>query len=777
MIKLLPAALRRWQRVGLLFAWFGFCGGGFSSSAPAETPAPRDAAVEKGPIAESPAISASQLAQQVTIYRDAYGVPHIDGATDEATVFGFAYAQAEDYFWQVEDTYLLSLGRYAEAHGPQGVNSDLLNRAFEIVPHSKADYEHLEPKMKSLCEAFVAGLNYYLATNPQTKPRLITEFEPWYALACGRQLMLELTYRYTRLHSNYMPRVNPVIAAATGSNAWAIAPSRTASGKAMLFANPHQPWFGFGQMYEAHLRSGEGWNFAGATFFGSPLPTMGHNERIGWSFTTNEPDIADVWVEKFDDPANPLNYRYGDGYRTAVEWQDVIKVKTHGSVKEKTYTFRKTHHGPIVRKEDEQRQLAVRIGRLEEALLLRQMNSLVRARNLDDFKRGMSGLNFPIMNAVYADCEGNIFFLYNGAIPRRDPQFDWSKPVDGSDPRTEWQGYHPIDELPQLLNPKAGYVQNCNSTPFTTTHDENPEIGAFPPYMVEDKLDDKRRAKISRKLLREMNQVTFDELQAAAYDTTLYWPLTELPDYAKAFAALEETHADLAAQVKPYLDHLLDWDCRVTHASTQATLCVAWYEQLHGNTYPGETLKERFVGNYPEQFKALLKAAAILRTTFGDWKVAWGDAYRVQRHPEVADLVRVPFSDKAPSLPSAGAHGPMGIVFTQYYTPSINIPFVKSVAKRYGVIGYTYMGVFEFGERVQGATVVQFGSSGDPKSPHYFDQAKLLSEQKLKPELFYWDDVYAGAKRVYHPGEKPLPIADFNRLARPNAPAGKAIKK
>lgn len=775
-------AMRRWLAlapiVGMSIVGMSIISFGFTSLVAAEMPDMRKRPPAAEPLAApAPAVSASQLAQQVTIYRDSYGVPHIDAATDEAAVFGFAYAQAEDFFWQVEDTYLLSLGRYAEAHGPRGINSDLLNRAFEVVPHAKADYERLAPDMKSLCEAFVAGLNYYLATHPETKPRLITEFEAWNALACCRQLMLELTYRYTRLHSNYMPRVNPVIAAATGSNAWAVAPSRTASGNAMLFANPHQPWFGFGQMYEAHLRSGEGWNFSGATFFGSPLPTMGHNEYVGWSFTTNEPDIADVWAETFDDPANPLNYRYGDGYRTAVEWKDVIKVKTHAGVKEKTYTFRKTHHGPIVSKESEQRQLAVRIGRLEDSMLLRMMESLVRARNVNDFKRGMSGLDFPIMNAVYADRDGNIFFLYNGAIARRDPQFDWSKPVDGSDPRTEWQGFHTIDELPQLLNPKAGYVQNCNSSPFTTTHDENPEIGKFPPYMVEDKLDDKRRAKMSRKLLRDMHQLTFDELQVAAYDTTLYWPLTELPEYAEAFKELEQSNPDLASQVKPYLDHLLDWDCRVTHESTQAALCVAWYEQLYGSTYPGETLKERFIGDYAEQFKALLKAAAILRTTFGDWKIAWGDAYRIQRHANVADLVNVPFSDKAPSLPSAGAHGPMGIVFTQYYTPSIHIPFIKTVKKRYGVIGYTYMGVFEFGERVQGATVLQFGASGDPDSPHYFDQARLLSEQKLKPELFYWDDVYAGAKSVYRPGEKPVPVADVKRLARPDVPAAKPIKK
>lgn len=727
----------------------------------------QDASAQDVPAASEPTVVAAELARQVVIYRDSYGVPHIDAATDEAASFGFAYAQAQDYFWQVEDNYLLGLGRYAEAHGPEGLNSDLLNRAFEIVPRAKADYPNISPKTRALCAAYVEGLNYFLATNPQVKPRLITHFEPWHVVACGRQLMLELTFRYTRIHSNYMPRVHPMIAAATGSNAWAIGPQRTQSGKAMLFANPHQPWFGFGQMYEAHLRSGEGWNFTGATFFGSPLPTMGHNEYMGYSFTTNEPDIADLWRETFDDPREPLNYRYDGGYRKAVEWKDTIRVKTHGGVKAKVYTFRKTHHGPIVAKQDDQHQLAARIGRLEDSLLLTQMVALVRAKNLDDFRAGMGGLNFPLMNAIYADRDGHIYFLYNGTIPKRDPRFDWSKPVDGSDPRTEWQGYHSIDELPQLLDPQAGYVQNCNSSPFTTTHVDNPRLADFPPYMVEDKHDDKRRAKRSREILAELDQVTFDQLQVAAFDTKIYWAEHELPKYAEAFEALKQTRPELAAQVKPYVEHLLDWDCRSTHESTQATLCVAWYQQLYGGGYPGEQLKKRFVNDMPLRFQALIKAAGDLQSMHGDWRVPFGETHRIQRHANVADLVNVPFDDRLPSLPCAGTHGPMGVIFTQYYTPTIRIPFVKTVSKHYGLIGYTYAGVFEFGERVQGATLVQFGASGDPSSPHFVDQAKLLSRQQFKPELFYWEDVISGAKSGYHPGERPLDSRDIRRLAVP----------
>ena len=708
-----------------------------------------------------------QLAASVTIYRDAYGVPHIDGPTDEAVVFAFAYCQAEDFFWQIEDSYLMGLGRFAEAHGRRGLNSDLLNRAFEIVPRSQADFEHFEPELKRICTAFTLGLNYFLEKNPQVKPRLITHFEPWYVLAFGRQLMLEMGYRYTRISGDFLPGMHKEIWTANsgrpspreqyarhaGSNAWALAPSRTKSGHAMLFINPHQPWFGFGQFYEAHLRSGAVWDFSGATFFGNPMLALGHNQHLGWAFTVNEPDIADVWIETFDDPENPLNYRYEDGYRAAIEWQDTIKIGGATRVDERTYTFRKTHHGPVVAKQNETQFLSARVAKLYEANLLRQVLRMVRAENLDQFRSAMGMLNFQFMNTVYADRAGNIFYLYNGVVPQRDPAFDWSKPVDGSTARTEWGDYHPTSELPQVLNPPSGFIQNCNSTPFTTTDDGNPALGDFPAYMVEDRFDDKRRAKMSRLLLREMHDVTLQDWQRAAFDTTLYWPLTELPRLARELNTIKTTHPEIAAQAEPYLDHLLDWDCRVTLDSTQATLCLAWYEELYGTGYPAETLKSQFIEQPETKFTALARAAAKLKGVFGDWKVDWGEVNRIQRHPDVADFLQIPFDDKLPSLPCAGMHGPLGVAFVVYYTPSINIPFVRQVKKRYGVVGNTYMAAIEFGDKVEAGTLLQFGQSADPTSPHFMDQAQLLSESRFKPSLFDWNEIKQQAVSTYRPGE------------------------
>lgn len=730
-------------------------------NASAPTAAPPAAAeakpAEPAPESSAAALDPEALARSATIHRDAYGVPHIEGPTDASVVFAFAYAQAEDYFWQVEDTYLMCTGQYAEVVGMRGLQNDLLNRAFEVVPTSKQTYASLTPHERGLCDAFAAGLNYYLAKHPETKPRLITHFEPWMVLAFSRHLTLEMSFGHTGQAKQYFPEGHDALWKAVGSNAWAVAPQRSKNKTALLVANPHQPWFGFGQFYEGHLKSGEGWNFSGATFFGSPLPTIGHNERLGWTFTVNEPDIADAWIETFDDPQRPLAYRYGEGYREATEWRETVRLKRGRNVEPREYTFRKTHHGPVIAKRGENQAISVQVAKLYEAVLMRQLSRLLRAQNFTEFRAGMAMQNFPFMNTVYADADGNIFYLYNGTVPRRDPQFDWRSLQDGADPRTEWDGYLTIDELPQVLNPPSGYVQSCNSSPYTTTDDGNPSIGDFPKYLAEDAHDDKRRAVRSRQFLRELTEATFETMEQAVFDTEIYWARQELPKFAREFEALKTRNPELAAKVDPLLRHLLDWDCRVTEDSTQATLLIQWYEELYGFGYPAETIKAEFIAQPDERFAALVRAAEKLKGVFGKWEKPWGEVNRIQRHADVADFYEIPFADKLPSLPCVGAQGPPGTMFTMYYTPSVSIPLVRVMKKHYGVVGLSYCAVMEFGPQVKAKSLLQFGQSGDPKSPHYFDQAELLSRRQMKPELFHWDDVLAGAKRSYHPGEEIAP--------------------
>ncbi|MCG8448666.1 MAG: penicillin acylase family protein [Pirellulales bacterium] len=706
-------------------------------------------------------LDVEQLAQQVRIHRDAYGVPHVLGQNDASVVFGFGYAQAEDYFWQVEDAYILALGRYAEVHGPKGLNSDLLNRAFEIVPRSRRDFAALDAATQQLYAAFVAGINYYLETHTEVRPRLIQFFEPWHVLAYHRHVGLELCFRFVGLEgSSYLPRRNPHVWTAAGSNGWAISGERTRSGGTMLLANPHMPWFGFAQMIEAHLHceagpDGPGWNFIGAGFYGSPTLAMGHNERLGWTLVSNEPDIADTWRESFSDPENPLAYRYAGGWRTAQVWQETLEVRKSRGLEARSYEFRKTHHGPIVAREDRQTMLAAKISGLFHTVPMRQWLPMIKSQNLAEFRQALSMMQILYMNVIYADVDGNIQYFYTGRVPRRNPTFDWSQPVDGSNPATEWLGFHNLEDLPQVLNPAAGFVQNCNSTPLITSDTDNPQLDDFPSYMIGDRDQYKRRALRSLEILRKMKDVTWEDWRQAAFDTEVYWARHELPKYADHFQVLQQEHPELAKRVEPYWRHLLAWDAQITPQSTAATLCHAWYEQLYGRGYPGEQMRELYTNKPQKQWQSLARAAERLRAMHGSWKVPYGEVYRSQRQPRLVDLVDARFHDNAPSLPSLGGHGPMGVIFTQYYTPSLEIPWVISQRRRYGLVGTSYLAAYEFAPGgVRGASLVPFGTSGDPSSAHYFDQAPLLAEKRLKPELFTKQQVLEGAVRSYHPGER-----------------------
>lgn len=708
-----------------------------------------------------PTFDPATLASQVTIHRDGFGVPHIVGATDESVFFGYGYAQAEDYFWQVEDAYILALGRYSEVVGPKGLNSDLLNRAFEITTTSERDFAALDELSKRLYTAFVEGINYYLLKHPEVRPRLIKHFEPWYVLAHYRHTALELCFRFTGLSDDYLPRRNPQIYAATGSNGWVLAGKRSQSGSPLLLANPHMPWFGFSQMLEAHLicegkPGGSPWNFTGGGIYGSPALAIGHNDRLGWTLVTNQPDIADTWRVKFEHPDEPLAYKHGDQWKHAQEWEESIRVRKSRSFVTRRFTFQKTHHGPVVALEDDDPKtvLVARIAGLFDVVPLRQSLQMMKARNLAEFRTALANMQILYMNVLYADCDGNTAFVYTGRVPRRNPAFDWSQSVDGNDPATEWLGIHGLDELPQVVNPAAGFLQNCNSTPFAVTDGENPSRESFPRYMVGDADRQTRRAMRSLEILRGMSAVTFDDWQRAAFDTEVHWARHEVPKYALDLEQLANDNPELAAKVRPYLEHLLAWDARITADSTAATLCHAWYEQMYGLRYPGEELHARYRDKPAEQLAGLVRAAERLRNMHGTWQVPYGELYRMQRVPYLADLTDARFDDDAPSLQSLGGHGPMGVILTQYSTPSLQIPFVISQHQRYGIVGTSYLGAWEFHpDGVRGASLVPFGTSGDPKSPHYFDQAKLLSDRQMKPELFTKREVLAGAERSYHPGE------------------------
>ena len=572
-------------------------------------------------------------------------------------------------------------------------------------------------------------------------------------------MALEMCYRFTGLSDEYLPRRNPLVWTVSGSNGWVISGQRTKSGAPMMLANPHMPWFGYAQLAEVHLHSegkpnGQPWNFIGAGFYGCPMPALGHNDRLGWTLVTNEPDIADTWRIRFTNEEDPLAYEYDGGWRTANRWKETILVRKPRQMEKREFEFRKTHLGPIVKQEDQQTMLAANISGLFDTIPMRQSLQMVKARNMGEFRNALAMMQILYMNIMYADCDGNLQFVYTGRVPRRNPNYDWSQPVEGRDPATAWLGFHSLAELPQVSNPAAGFLQNCNSSPLITTDGANPQLKDFPSYMIRDAYQHKRRALRSLELLRTLRDIDFQQWQRLAFDTQVYWARQELPKFAEKFQAWEQDDPAQAARVRPYLEHLLAWDMKISSDSTAATLCHAWYEQLYGRGYPGEQLLEKYVDNPVAQLQALARAAERLQTMHGTWKVDYGELYRLCRKPKVADVVDMRFGDDVPSFASLGGHGPMGVIFTQYYSPSLDIPWVIKQRKRYGLVGTSYLGAFEFTkDGVKGASLVPFGANGNPESPYYADQATLLYEQKLKPELFKKEDVLRKAVRSYRPGE------------------------
>ncbi|MFC2163745.1 penicillin acylase family protein [Acidobacteriota bacterium] len=687
-----------------------------------------------------------KIGESVTIYRDTYGVPHIYGPTDASVIFGNIYARAEDEFFRIEHFYIRALGRTAEAYhhkesspfvGGGGLGWDILIRAMEIEKRSKAEYNRSRPEIRALCDGFADGLNYFLAKNPDVKPKLLTRFEPWFVFA-GDRVMFNL-YMIGTAGINYGKLAKLSIseeqAPALGCNQWAIGPDKTASGNAMLFIDMHIP---LDASWEAHLHSDEGMNFSGFTAYGcNIMPMLGHNEYLGWAFTHNNPDYIDVYEETFDDADNPLAYRYGDSYRTAKEWSDTVSVKTENGIEERMITLRKTHHGPIVSIKGE-KQLAVKVARIEEGGLLEQWYAMAKARNLEEFKRAISIDALGNQNITYADRDGNIFYIYNGMQPRRNPQFDWTKPVDGSNPETEWNGFHTRDELPQVLNPECGFVQNCNSTPFLTTTGQNPVESDYPNYMVKER--DTARARISRKILSEKEKFSFEDLAKAAFDTYVLEAEAKIPQLVDEWTKLKATDPSRAEALKEPVEELGAWDRISTTESVPAALFILWHERA----FPRYSLMSESKTKSPGKIEQLEGVIKKLEKDFGTWKVTWGE---INRHQRPNSQMNETFSDEKMSLPVPGAPGPVGIVFSYYTQP------VKGAKRRYGGGGHAYLSVIEFGEKTKALSIIPYGQSMDPESPHYFDQAPLYTKGRFKPAWFTLDEIKANLERAYHPGE------------------------
>ena len=737
--------MHRWRATLALLCFVPF------NAALAATPAP-------APLAGAELARMQAQAKRVTILRDKWGIPHVYGNNDADAVFGLLYAQAEDDFRRVERNYINALGRLAEVEGEAELYRDLRMKLFISPDFLKAQYQQSPAWLKKLMVAFADGLNYYLATHPDVKPDLITRFEPWMALAFSEGSIggdIE-TIDIKQLEALYAHGAHPLMAPILladqgsdldhepgGSNGFAIAPTITKNGHALLMINPHTSFY---FRPEVQVQSRQGLNAYGAVTWGQFFVYQGFNDRVGWMHTSGGGDVIDEYLETIIDRDGQYFYQYGNEQRPLRAVDIVLPYKTANGMASKTVKVYYSHHGPIVRAKDG-KWVAVKL--MNEPLkALTQSFLRTKARNYKEFYKSMELRTNSSNNTVYADADGNIAYFHGNFIPRRNPKIDFRRPVDGSDPATEWQGLHAVKETITLFNPPNGWIYNTNNWPYTAAGPYSPKASDYPAYMSMN--PENPRGIHAVRVMENRKDFTIDSLIAAAYDNQLpaFEPL--LPQLFAAWEALPDGDP-LKASLAPQIAALRGWDMRYTLASVPTSLAIYWVQDLTAAFGPAAKARDVLVLDYiqaaltPRQrLEGLVRASDKLTADFGTWQTAWGEINRFQRL--TGDLAQ-PFDDSKPSLPIPYASANWGALAAYGMTS-------KQTTKRiYGERGNSFVAVVEFGPRLKARSILVGGQSGDPASPHFADQAEMFARGEFKEVLFYREDVERNAERRYHPGQ------------------------
>ena len=690
--------------------------------------------------------------QNVTITRDDWGIAHVSGKSDADAVFGMIYAQAEDDFNRIETNYLNSLGRMAEAEGESAIWSDLRQRLFIDPEDLKLQYSKSPVWLKKLMTAWADGLNFYLSKHPDVKPRVITRFEPWMALSFtegsigGDIENIDLRQLRAFYEKNAMAYAEPVardpLAEPTGSNGIAIAPVNTVNKNALLLINPHTSFY---FRSELQMTSKEGLNAYGAVTWGQFFIYQGFNERLGWMHTSSAVDDIDEFLETVVKKGDRYFYKHGSDERPMTVKTIKVVVKTgHGSA-ERLFTTFHTHHGPIIRSENGKWVSIGLMNKPVEALM--QSYGRTKAKNYTEFKQVMA-LQANSSNAtLYADAEGNISYFHPNFVPRRDPKFDWTEPVDGSDPASDWKGILSFNELPNLKNPATGWVYNSNDWPWAAAGSSSLKQSDYPKYV--DSGEESARGRHAVLVLQNKKDFTLESLNAAAYDSYLPWFEKTLPALIKAWDELPAGDP-IKVKLSGQIEILRSWDLRWATDSVPTSLAVFWADNLVRKV----AAEGRKSGMSPENFistkatalqmlESLSAASEKLTVDFGKWQTPWGEINRFQRiSPEIVH----PFSDAAPSIPVGFTSGNLGSLASFGARP------FRGSKKWYGTSGNSFVAVVEFGKTIRAKAVTAGGESGDPKSKHFNDQAERYSTGNLREVYFYPSQLTGHTERIYKPG-------------------------
>lgn len=735
-------------------------------------------------------------ARQVTILRDKWGVPHIYGKTDAAVVFGLLYAECQTDFPRVEKNYLEMLGRQAEVFGENYLYTDVMMRLIYDSVQAIADYNRSPAWMHQLLDAFADGVNYYLYKHPETKPLALKHFEPWYALmftdgsvsatSTGGVKLDEIKDFYSG-HASVAIHRAPVIsdvekmvledrgmaipektgggdadathpANATdvpgllpdeeerGSNGFALAGFRTASEATELYINPHVPFY---FRMEVQLVSEEGLNAYGAVTWGQFFVYQGFNAHCGWMHTSSYADVADLYAEKVRQQDTGWVYEYAGQTKPVLEKPVTVYYKKDDGIHTLAVKGYFTHHGPVMASRDGKWLSLKEYNRSLNALL--EAWQITKANTFDEYKQAMDIRANTTNNTVYADDQGNIAYWHGNFMPRRDSSYDWSLPVDGSIAATEWQGLHTLDEIVHVYNPATGWIQNCNSTPYSLSGNSSPERNRYPAYMAPD--GENFRALNAVRLLSGADDFTLDSLIAKGYDHYLTAFDVLLPALFEACNQAPDSTRKMLAEPIAVLQK---WDRRSAVHSVATNLAVEWATRMAAYAPRPKTPEENsnavanvaaeLARSTPEQKTGeLLAVVGELRRQYGSWKIEWGEQCRYQR---LTGKIVETYDDRKPSI----AVGLVSSAFGEL--PSFVSRVMPNTKKRYGYSGNSFIAAVEFGKRLTARTIITGGESSDPASSHFTDQAAMYLTGQFKEVLFYREDVEKNVEKRYRPGEE-----------------------
>ncbi|MBL8203580.1 MAG: penicillin acylase family protein [Blastocatellia bacterium] len=691
------------------------------------------------------------LAEQATIRRDTFGVPHILAETEEAAAFAMGYAQAEDHCVEIARRYLSARGEEAKFTGA-GIETDFESKRYSIHEIARQNFNQLSPLMQQMHNAFAAGFNRYVEKNRKDLPAWIPTFDGVDVLARSRQEVFRFTFnrgnligqinqKYaTKVAQVEMPSANEE--ALEGSNMWALSGSRTTSGKPILLGNPHQPWSVL--YWEAHVTVPGKINLFGTTYAGLPVLRHGFNDTLGWTHTVNNIDPEDVYALKLD-PKNAAQYVFDGKPQPLVKKSFTVEVKQKdGSLKPETREFTYSHLGPVIHQTSD-KAFAIKSTILEEVRFFDQWYAMGKARNWQEFRAALKMNLLPMFNLTYADVDGNTFYLWCGMMPQRvDDGTDYRLDVPGDTSKYVWTKLHAIEELPQLLNPKGGYLQNCNSAPWWTTLRDAIDPKKFPSYF-ETGGTLSLRSQMSLEMLESKAKFSFDDVRRMKYNTIMLLADRVKPDLVKALKAAP----NLSAELKQALFMLELWDNSTSDDSRGGPLFQRFWD-----TY-SIALKEPFAVPWdvknPSQTPSGIADAALalqhledavrwMRKHHSSEMAAWGEVNRFR----IGDL----------EIPADGASGGYGLFrVVQSVAQADGKRITGTVAKDKPMVGGGdgWVMAIEFTKPIVAYSVLAYGQTSNLNSKHSTDQLRLFANHQYKRAWFSEAEIKANLEREYRP--------------------------